>query len=261
MTVKELYDKLSAAVPASLSAAWDNDGPACMPDPKREVKRVLIALDLTESVVERAVADGFDVVLTHHPLLFRGIKALTAEQSLSRKLIALVRAGITAISLHTRLDAVEGGVNDTLALLLGLQGVTSFGTPEEGELGRIGYLPRPVSAGMFATYVGKKLGAPAVTLAGDSDKEIRQVALLGGEGGDFVAAAAAAGADLYLSGRVGYHAMLDAAEEGLCVVEAGHYYTEAPVTARLFELVRDIDPRIEAVVVSSRAIETVITKG
>ena len=257
MTVKELYDKLNASVPAALSAAWDNDGLACLPDATREATRVLVALDITDDVVKKAIDGGFDAIVAHHPLLFRGIKALTEETAVSRKLLQLARAGVAAISLHTRLDAADGGVNDTLSILLGLQGVTAFGTEEEGMLGRMGLLPRPVSARYFADFVRERLGTPAVLFAGDADKEVRTVALVGGEGGDFLDAAVAAGADLFLSGRIGYHRMLDAAEAGLAVIEAGHYATEAPVCARIAELLRDIDPYLVIEVVSSQKIEVI----
>ena len=110
MTVKELYDKLNASVPAALSAAWDNDGLACLPDATREATRVLVALDITDDVVKKAIDGGFDAIVAHHPLLVRGIKALTEETAVSRKLLQLARAGVAAISLHTRLDAADGGL-------------------------------------------------------------------------------------------------------------------------------------------------------
>ena len=257
MTIKELYAALNKAVPADLSAAWDHDGLACCPDSGREVRRVLIALDVTDRVVEHAIKGGFDVVLTHHPLLFRGLQELTDQKPLSKKLLRLAAAGISAISLHTRLDAAEGGVNDTLALLLGLQSLVPFGTEDTPTLGRIGRLPRPISARVFAAFVKERLGSSAVLFAGDPEKPVSTVALVGGEGGDLLDAAVAAGADLFLSGRIGYHRMLDAAEGGLALIEAGHYATEAPVTARLSELVRAIDPSLQLEVISSRVIEIV----
>ena len=223
------------------------------------MRRVLVALDVTEQVVDRAITGGFDMILTHHPLMFRGVKALTDAAPLSAKLIRLVRAGVAAAALHTRLDAAEGGVNDTLAALLGLQDVTPFGTAEDGALGRIGRLPAPHTAATFAELVGKKLGTDAVLLAG-GDKEIKTVALVGGEGGDFVEAAVAAGADLFLSGRIGYHRMLDAAECGLSLIEAGHFATERPVLSRLAELLGDVDPDLEIELMATPVIETVICK-
>lgn len=259
MTVKELYTRLEAVLPRALCAPWDNDGLACCPDSAREVHRVLLALDVTDEVVDRAVKGGFDLILTHHPLMFRGVKALTDTAPTSGKLIRLVRENIAAISLHTRLDAAQGGVNDTLALLLGLQDVVPFGTAEEGDLGRIGRLTAPRTARTFAEFVAKKLGTPAVQLAG-GDREITTVALVGGEGGDFVDAAIAAGAELFLSGRIGYHRILDAAECGISLIEAGHFATERPVLARLAEILADVDPDLVIETFSAPTLETVICK-
>ncbi|MBR4872828.1 MAG: Nif3-like dinuclear metal center hexameric protein, partial [Clostridia bacterium] len=131
MTVSELYRFLENKIPKSLSCEWDNDGLMCCPDPAREVKKVLFALDITEAVVEMAIEKGCDVILSHHPLVFRPVKALTTEGGVPRKLIRLVQNGISAMSFHTRLDAVCGGVNDILAATLGLENVSAFGP--EGE--------------------------------------------------------------------------------------------------------------------------------
>ena len=259
MTVKELYDKLNATVPTALSAAWDNDGLACLPDATREATRVRVALDITDDVVKKAIDGGFDAIVAHHPLLFRGIKALDGDTPLSAKLVRLVRAGVAAMSFHTRLDAAKGGVNDTVAALLGLLNVEVFGTEELGEIGRIGKLAAPHTARTFAEYVAKKLNTSAVLLVG-GDREIRTVALVGGEGGDLLDAAMAAGADLFLSGRVGYHRMLDAAESGISVIEAGHFATEAPVCERLAELVNEIDPDLGVEILELPAIETLVVR-
>ena len=251
MTIAELYGHLSAFAPAALSAEWDNDGIACCTDKTHPVRRVLVALDATEQVVERAVAGNFDLLLTHHPLLFRGVKALTPDRTVPRKLLSLIANGVTAMSFHTRLDAAEGGVNDVLAQTLGLCEVKPFG-PEGEEMGRIGKLPAPVSAKEYAKTVCEKLHIPSVLLAGD--RTVKTVAVLGGEGGDFVDAAIRAGADLFVSGRIGYHRMLDGAEEGIALIEAGHFATEVAVCQRLADLVREADPTVEIEIVNEPTI-------
>ena len=243
MTVKELYAYFEELFPRSLSAEWDNDGLSCCPCPRRQVRRVLVALDLTEAVADRAVAGGFDAVLCHHPLLFRGVKALVPDHAVPRKLLKLARADVAAMAFHTRLDAAEGGVNDILAALLGLVDAVPFGPAGEVPCGRVGELSEAVTAEAFAALVKEKLNAPAVLLSGTGT--VRRVALLGGEGGDYVSAAAATGADLFLSGRIGYHRMLDGPEEGLMLMEAGHYATEYPVCALLAALVKAADADIE----------------
>ena len=242
MTVKELYAYITAYAPRELSAEWDNDGIACCTDEGRTVNRVLVALDATERVVDKAVTEGFDVLLTHHPMLFKGVKALTPAATVPRKLLRLVKADVTAMSFHTRLDAAEGGVNDVLAELLGLENVQPFG-PAGEEMGRIGDRPEALSAAECAKTVCEKLDSPAVLLAGEGN--VRRVAVLGGEGGDFVSAAKAAGADLFVSGRIGYHRMLDGAEEGIALIEAGHFATEVAICRRLADLVKAAEPTVE----------------
>ena len=251
MRVDALYRFLEERLPRALSAEWDNDGLSCLPDPARQVRRVLVALDATEQMVEKAICEQFDVLLTHHPLLFRGVKELTPAHTVPRKLLRLIRGDVAAMSFHTRLDAVDGGVNDILARMLGLTEVSRFG-PVGEELGRIGSLPRAVTVEEYAQTVCEKLQIPFVLQAGT--KTVQRVAVLGGEGGDFVDAAIAAGADLFLAGRIGYHRMLDGAEEGIALIEAGHFATEVAVCHRLAELVQQADPAIAVEVYTKPAI-------
>lgn len=255
MTITELYRILEQSAPRTLSAEWDNDGMACCADPEKKVTRVLIALDATEAAVNHAVEGKFDLLLTHHPLLFRGVKELTPTKCVPRKLLKLSLGGVAALSLHTRLDAAEGGVNDVLAALLGLSDVRSFAPEGEVPCGRIGKLPSPVEISDFSHTVCRLLDAPAVNLIGNGT--VQTVAVLGGEGGDFVSAARAAGADVFLAGRIGYHHMLDAAEEGLAVMEAGHFYTERPVLKKLAALVKAADAGIEVKILDTPTIQTV----
>ena len=254
MTIAQLYQFLEKAAPRALSAEWDNDGIACCADPDKQVARVLIALDATETAVDRAVQGKFDLFLTHHPMLFRGVKALTTEKCVPRKLIKLLQSGITAISLHTRLDAAEGGVNDVLAELLGLSDVRPFAPEGETPCGRIGKLQAPVDISDLSHTVCTVLDAPAVNVIGTG--AVQTVAVLGGEGGDFVDAARREGADVILSGRIGYHRMLDAAEDGIAAIEAGHFYTERPVLKRLAALVKEADGAIAVEILDAPTIQT-----
>ena len=254
MTVSELYQFLDAKIPRALSCEWDNDGLMCCPNPTREVKRVLVTLDITEAVVDTAVEKGCDVILSHHPLVFRPVKALTTDRGVPRKLIRLVQSGISAMSFHTRLDAVGGGVNDVLAAMLGLGNICAFG-PEGEQMGRIGSLSAPMSLDDFAEQVKKTLGAPFVLVSGAG--EVSRVAVLGGEAGDFIGAAESSGADVLVGGRLGYHAMTDAPEGGIALIEAGHYYTERPVLPALAAMLKDADGGIETVIAESGNIKAI----
>ena len=114
MNVRELYRALDYRIPRSLSCDWDNDGLMCCPNSNREVGRVLIALDVTSDTVEHAIKGGYDVIISHHPFVFKGLKSLVDDGGVSEKAISLIQNGISVMSFHTRLDAVEGGVNDKL---------------------------------------------------------------------------------------------------------------------------------------------------
>jgi dinuclear metal center YbgI/SA1388 family protein len=247
ITVSELYKKLDAVIPSSLSCEWDNDGLMCCPRPDRICHRLLLALDVTEAIVDRAIREGFDTILSHHPLIFRPIGALTDDSAVPRKLIKLVENGISVLSFHTRFDAVEGGVNDALAKALGLRNVRPFGNEGE-EMGRIGEVD-PCTLAEFAQTVKAALGAPAVLAAGGLP--VRRVALVGGSGEYFIGAAKRAGADTYVSGELGYHRLSTATEDGLNLVEAGHYYTENVALPALAALVRDIDGEIDVTLAKS----------
>ncbi len=242
MTIIELYNALDARIPRSLSCPWDNDGLAVCPDKNAPVTGVYIALDATESAVNAALSQGCNVILTHHPLLFRGIKAVCDETTVSRKVIELIQKGMSAMSFHTRLDTVNGGVNDTLAACLDLADVTSFGdcdNPEGKKMGRIGYLKQLMYPHEFAAFVKERLHAPSVVYAPSSEL-IYCVAVLGGGGDGDVAAAMQAGADAYVTGELKYHQLCDIPFEGMTLVEAGHYHTEFPVCAVLSDMVKDI---------------------
>lgn len=221
MTVNELYNALSALYPAALSAEWDNDGLMCCPDGAKEVRRVLCALDATDFVIDHAIKNGFDLILTHHPLLFHKVGAFTESVPEARKLMKLLTAGISVLSFHTRADAATGGVNDLLARALGLHDVE----PLPGGIGRIGTLEEKMPLSSFAKRVKETLSSPLV-LMGDAGLSVSRCALCGGSGKDEIAAAKAAGADTFLSGRLSYESVNEAGSLGINLLEAGHFYTE-----------------------------------
>lgn len=247
MTVNELYKKLVARLPDSLAESWDNDGLMVCPDGDAPVRRVLLALDVTETVVDFAIENRFDLILTHHPLIFRPLSSLTEDTTVGRKVIKLIKSGIAVISFHTRADRVDGGVNDVLADLLELSEVEPLG---EDGMGRVGYLEEPMTLEAFAARIKERLGVPILN-ASDGGDLVHKVAVLGGEGKDYLKAALASEADTYLSGNLGYHTMEDAPELGINLIEAGHYYTEQAVLSFFEELVTLIDPSVACYSIAS----------
>lgn len=253
MKVKELYDKLCEHIPRELSEAWDNDGLMCSADITNEVNNVLISLDVTEEIVDYAIERNFDLIISHHPLIFTPLKAVNEDDHIARKVIKLLTNNVSVFSFHTRADKVEGGVNDILAKILGLSEVESFG---EGGLGRIGILSEDYDLEQFADVVKMSLGADSVKIA-DAYNPVKRVALVGGDGKSYVRAALEAGADTYLSGRISYNVMEEATEMGINLVEAGHYFTEYPVTEFFSKLVSDIDGNAYIEIADSNMIKSI----
>lgn len=223
-TVSELYTHLNTLLPRSLSCDWDNDGLMVCGDPNAEVKKILFTLDITMQAVEYAEKIGADLIISHHPLIFKGIKHMNGEDITSKKVIRLLQSGISAMSFHTRLDAAEGGINDILAETLELQNIEKF-EAEEGLDSRFGDLKHEMTFEDFCLYVKEKLGAPSI-LASKGKDTVSRVAVLGGAGKDAIFSAMATGADAYLTGEANYHGLLDAAEMGFSVLTAGHDFTE-----------------------------------
>lgn len=240
MTVNELYGILNERIPPSLSCPWDNDGLMCCPDSERQVRKILITLDVTDKAIDYAAEGGFDLIISHHPFIFKGLKAINDSSHIARGAIRLIQNNLSVFSFHTRLDALTGGVNDTLASLLELSDVRPFG--EEG-IGRIGELSENTDLEGLCEKIKEITGAPFL-LAADGGKAPHSIAILGGEGGDDISAAKQAGADTYISGRLGYHNMVDAHGNGLTLIEGGHFFTEFPVCFTLEKMLKNIDPAL-----------------
>ena len=254
MTVFEFYNKLTERVPKSLSCSWDGDGFEVCPDRETEVKKVLISLDITNDVIDTAVEGGFDAIVSHHPMLFHGIKEVSELNPSGDRVVKLIKNNVSVMSFHTRLDAVEGGVNDTLASLVGLKNITS-GYDADGIM-RMGELECELDAAEFARNVKKALGAPVVTLSRNSGK-VKKVALVGGSGGDDIGEAMKAGADTFLTGDLKYHEIISPKDTGLNIVVAGHFYTEFPVCEKLAGMINEIDDTIECKVYFSDRVEVI----
>lgn len=252
MTVRELYAYMEAQIPRALSCEWDNDGLMCCADDTKQVKRVLVALDITAAVVERAIAQGYDLIVSHHPLIFRPLARVSVGETVANKVIKLLASGISAMSFHTRLDAVKGGVNDVLAKALELCDTVPFGVDGE-EIGRIGSLSTPMQLHDFAARVKKVTGAEYVQIS-DAGLPVHRVALLGGGGSGEVKAAAAAGADTYLTGELKHDQLTEAPERGMNLIMGGHFYTENLVCERIRELLLSADPTLAVDLVNSNPV-------
>lgn len=220
MTVQQIYDFINERAPFETQVAYDNSG-LLVGDPAREVTGVHFALDVTHSVIDEAVANGANLIVTHHPLMFSPVKRLVETNHEARLLCRLIREGISLISAHTNLDQAPGGINDVLAETIGLTNVVG-----EGFL-RVGDLPEPTTAAGFAAHIMIHLH-DAVRLMGDENAMLTRVGLCSGSGSDEWPQAAAMGAQAFLTGEVKHHHALEAADSGVVMLEAGHHATEEP---------------------------------
>ena len=250
MTVYEIYKKLNTAIPTSLSCEWDNDGLLCCPSGAREVKRALVCLDVTETSVAAAIDGGYDLIVSHHPAIFKGLKSIDEADFIPKRVISLIKEDISVMSFHTRLDAVCGGVNDSLCALLGIKNAEPFG---EG-IGRVGVLDESTDLLSFAAKLKATLSAPAVNVA-DAKRSVLKVAVLGGSGKDELFSAIAAGADTFVSGELGHHTLTDAQGLGINLIEAGHFYTEDHVCHVLCEMLCELG--VKADYFNSNNIQTI----
>ena len=218
--VRDLIKCLDEIAPFSLCEEWDNVG-LIVGDPDAEAECVLCALDLNEAVINEAIACKADVIVAHHPILFRGTKRICEDKVEGRLIRKLIKNDISFIAMHTNFDNASPGVNDALAQKLGLINVTAIGNGM-----RIGEVAG-TSFDAFAGHVRDVLGGP-VRCYEPENGIIKKVAVLGGAGEDYIPEAIENGADVFITGEVSYHKALDAVALGMGIIEAGHRETERP---------------------------------
>ena len=234
-TVKEILSAINAFAPFASQCEWDNSG-LLIGDAAKNVRRVGLALDLTRQTLNAAIEENVDLLVTHHPVIFRGVRALLAEDPLYE----LVRRGIAVISVHTPWDCANGGVNDVLCGLFSLSDIRTAETPDTPvPMLRLGKLEREMTPREFARFAAETLKT-TVRLA-SCGKPVKTVAVCGGAAMELCESARLAGADVFLTGDAKHHELLDAAES---VVAAGHFETERPAMAAFKEKLQAAFPAL-----------------
>ena len=228
MLCKEIIQVIEAAYPREAALDFDNVG-LLAGRTEKEVKRVYIALDATDAVIDRAVEAGADMLITHHPLIFSPLKKVTDEDFVSRRVVKLIQNDISYYAMHTNYDVL--GMAELSEKILGIRNteVLDITMEKDGKpegIGRIGELEKPMTLEECCVYVKHKLNLGSLKVFGDMQAEVSRLAISHGSGKTAIAAAIAKGADVLVTGDIGHHDGLDAVEQGLAVIDAGHYGTE-----------------------------------
>lgn len=246
-TVKDIFAYFETTIPTKMKMETDNSG-FLVGNENREVRKVMLSLDITDAVIEEAIEYGADLLLSHHPLFF-SVTSASTQTLIGRKIVSILEAGMSAICLHTNLDSAKNGVNDTLMSILEAEteGILDpYGNYEDGApygLGRYGTVSeRPLSE--FLYFCKQALGCNGLRYI-SGGKPVHKIAVCGGSGSSMLNIVDKKGCDTYITADVKHNGFLDAKELGINLIDAGHYSTENVVMPVLEKLLKDAFPTIE----------------
>lgn len=236
MQVKDIVGAIEAFAPRGVQESWDNSG-LLIGSQEDDVKGVLVGFDCTVELIEEAVSRGCNMVVTHHPLIFHGLKQIVPEDPVGAAVMAAIRHSVAVYAAHTSADKVPQGVSWAMALKLGLQDIEILQKDECGNgLGCIGTLPRPLTGIEALKYVGKVFGLTVIRSSKPLEGTISRVAVMGGSGGSETGSAYAAGAQLYITADVSYHNFFT--RDGFMVMDIGHFESEVDIVDILLTQIR-----------------------
>lgn len=250
-TVKEIFAYLDKKAPVAYKMDFDNPG-FLVGDAKWPVEKIVLALDITDEVIKEAVAAGAGLIVSHHPLFF-SLKSVSSESSTGARAVKMIENKIAGICMHTNLDAVHEGVNDALAIELGLTDIEAFemsGTDENGMfygIGRIGRLNEPLAMDWFLPTVKSALDSNGLRYH-DAGRPVSRVAVGGGSCGSYLELAAEKGCDTFVTSDVKYDTFLDAKRMGINLIDADHFCTENVVIPVLERWLKAGFPDIDIII-------------
>lgn len=236
MRAKEIISIFEEFAPSNIQESWDNSG-LMVGDVSMEVNKILLSLDFTEQLVEEAIECGANMIITHHPLLFKGVKKIGTDTYIERIIIKLIKNDIIAYSMHTNLDKVPRGVSGLMADRIGLinQEVLESESQEEIGLGIVGNLKVPLSVENFITMLKKQFSLECLKSSSPIDNHIKRVALCGGSGSSLISSAIKSGAQVYISGDISYHNFF--CEKEFMIMDIGHYESEIEVLDLMMNII------------------------
>lgn len=247
MKCYEIIEKLESLSPTAFAEEWDNIGLLAGRRDK-EVGTVYIALDATDDVIDEAVRLGADLLLTHHPLIFKKLSRVNTDDFIGRRVCELIQNDISYYAMHTNFDVM--GMADAAADELALKDRQVLNITYEDEIskegcGRVGKLENCMSVAELARLVKEKFHVPNVRVFGDLGDIVETAAVMPGSGGGYIRDALNAGADVMITGDVDHHEGIDAVAQGIAVIDAGHYGIEKLFIPYMEEFIRRELPGIQ----------------
>lgn len=260
MKCKDLIAKLEELSPAMYAMDWDNSG-LLVGDPEADVTKVLLSVDVTDEVVDEAIREGANMILTHHPLIFSKINKVVATDFIGKRIIRMIENGICCYCMHTNFDVM--GMADAAADELGLlQSEVLMVTYEDDiskeGIGRYGFLKDICPLQELAERVKATFALEHVTAYGDRNTEVAKVAISTGSGKSVIKYALKTDCDVIITGDIDYHTALDSVAQGLCIIDAGHFGLEKIFITYLKDYLKREAPMITTVKSSQDEIGYVI---
>ncbi len=236
MKIKEIIKIIEDFANPSIQESWDNSG-LIIGDKEAEVSGVLIALDCTQELVEEAIANSYNMIICHHPLIFKGLKRINGDDVVSSAIIKAIKHDIAIYAAHTNADKVLEGVSGAMAKRLGLRDIEILDKEENGVgLGVIGTLPKPLSSKEMINYVKRAFKLQSLRCSYPIEKMISRVALCGGSGSFLIEKSMERQADLYISGDISYHNFF--VPKDFMIMDIGHFESEIDIVSIFFDLIR-----------------------
>lgn len=244
VALNKITEFLNEFAPFDIAEDYDNVG-LLVGDKNKEIKKIMITLDVDEKVVEDAKNQGCDLIISHHPLIFSPLKKVVSDDSCARSIIALIKNDIALVSVHTNFDSAESGLCD---VFLDKIAKTTNRIPLEGNvIGRIADLSAECELSEILKNIKTEFNISALRYVGDTKKTIRKIAVCNGGGADFVYSAKGQGADLYVSGDLKYHHARFAYENDMALVEVPHYNAEIIFADYLKDILKNSFKEVEVI--------------
>lgn len=228
MLCRDIINQIEKVYPKTAALGFDNVG-LLAGRGNKEVKKIYLALDATDEVVEDAVNNGIDMLITHHPLIFHGMKSVTDGDFIGRRIIKLIQSDISYYAMHTNYDVL--GMAELANTILGLKDsevldITAEINERPEGIGRVGNLEHERTVRECCAYVKEKLALENVRVYGDLEQRVQRMAISPGSGKSAIEPALQKGAQVLVTGDIGHHEGIDAVAQGLAIIDAGHYGTE-----------------------------------